>query len=202
MRIIGGSRKGRRLVPWEDTGIRPMRDFVRSALYSILYEFVPDARFLDLFAGTGSVGLEALSRGADSCVFVDASEYACGIVRRNLEMLGLMERGQVLCMDYEDAIDHLARRGRRFDLVFIGPPYGKGLAAAAVERVAAGRPFGLDPVVVAEVRKGEPLPESSGDLVRVDRRKYGDNELHFYRQLEEHGGRRANEEVDRPVDQR
>ncbi len=187
MRIIGGSRKGRTLVPWEDTGIRPMRDFVRSALYSILLDFVPEARFLDLFAGTGSVGLEALSRGAQSCVFVDASEYACGIVRRNLDMLELMEQGQVLCMDYADAIDHLGRRGRQFDLMFIGPPYGRGLAAAAVGRIAAGKLLGPDPVVVAEVRKREPLPGSSGGLVRVDRRKYGDNELHFYRRPDDHG---------------
>lgn len=187
MRIIGGSYKGRKLVPWEDSGIRPMRDFVRSALYSILLEFVPNARFLDLFAGTGSVGLEALSRGADSCVFVDASEYACGIIRRNLDVLGLMERGQVLCMDYAHAIDHLARRGRRFDLVFVGPPYGRGLAVAALQQIADGRLLGSDPVVVAEVRKRTPLPIQTGELTRVDRRKYGDNELHFYRRFDEHG---------------
>ena len=185
MRIIGGSRKGRKLVPWEDTGIRPMRDFVRSALYNILLEFVPEARFLDLFAGTGSVGLEALSRGANSCVFVDASDYACGIVRRNLDLLGLIEQSQVLCMDYSDAIDHLVRRGRQFDLVFVGPPYGRGLAAAAVGKISVGKLLGPDPVVVAEVRRREPLPGQVGNLIRVDLRKYGDNELHFYRRLEE-----------------
>jgi len=188
MRIIGGTRKGRKLVPWEDTGIRPMRDFVRGALYSILLEFVSEARFLDVFAGTGSVGLEALSRGADSCVFVDASAYACGIVRRNLALLELLEHGQVLCMDYADALGHLSRRGRRFDLVFVGPPYGRGLAASAVELIGVGKLLGPDPVVVAEVRKQAQLPEQTGVLVRVDHRRYGDNELHFYRRLDERQG--------------
>jgi len=79
MRIIAGSRRGHKLVDWEESGIRPMRDFVRSALFSILAELVPDAAFLDLYSGTGSVGLEALSRGARSCTFVDASAAACAI---------------------------------------------------------------------------------------------------------------------------
>src|SRR5512136_1739462 len=99
MRIIAGERRGRKLVEWEDSGIRPMRDFVRSALFNILSDFVTDAAFLDLFSGTGSVGLEALSRGACACTFVDQSADACGIVRRNLDALDFLARGDVVQSD-------------------------------------------------------------------------------------------------------
>jgi 16S rRNA (guanine966-N2)-methyltransferase len=181
MRIIAGSRRGRRLVPWEEAGIRPMRDFVRSALFNILVDLVPDARFLDLFCGTGSVGLEALSRGAREAVFVDRSEAACGIVRRNLAELGFGQQAKVVTQDFADAIDGLARRGRCFDLVFVGPPYDRGLEARALGRLGDGRLLAPGAVVVPEVRKGTPVAERYGRLVRIDVRAYGDNVLVFYR---------------------
>ena len=180
MRIISGSRKGRKLVDWEDAGIRPMRDFVRSALYNIISDLVPDARFLDLFAGTGSVGLEALSRGARECAFVDSSPEACAIVRRNLDRLGLIPKAQVIQADYQDGIARLARRGRRFDLVFVGPPYGRGLAARALALLGEGEIVAKGAIVATEVYKKEELAPAYGGLTRIDSRTYGDNTLHFY----------------------
>ena len=181
MRIISGSRKGCRLVSWEEEGIRPMRDFVRAALFNILGELVVDARFLDLFCGTGSVGLEALSRGAKECTFVDRSPAACAITRRNLGKLGFLSQGQVLETDFLSGIDHFARRGRRFDLVFVGPPYGKGLAEEALSRLGKGDILGPEAIVVTEVYKKEALSQSYGLLSKIDTRSYGDNTLCFYR---------------------
>jgi len=181
MRIIGGSRRSRRLVPWEEAGIRPMRDFVRTALFNILAELVSEARFLDLFCGTGSVGLEALSRGAREAVFVDRSPGACGIVRRNLDLLDFLDVGQVLQADFAEGIDRLQRRGRRFDLAFVGPPYGKGLADLALDLLGEGRLLAEGAVVVSEVRTGMELASSYGELQEIDRRTYGDNTLFFYR---------------------
>lgn len=184
MRIIGGSKRGRKLVEWEEAGIRPMRDFVRTALFNILADLVPEARFLDLFCGTGSVGLEALSRGASETVFVDRSRGACGIVRRNLDMLGFLDRGQVVQADFAEGIDHLRRRGRAFDLIFVGPPYGKGLADSALHLLGDGRLLAPEAIVTSEVRKGTEIALSYGKLQCVDRRTYGDNTLFFHR-LEE-----------------
>ena len=180
MRIISGTRKGRKLVDWEEEGIRPMRDFVRSALFNIISDLVPGARFLDLFCGTGSVGLEALSRGAQECVFIDSSKAACAITRRNLEKLRFLAQALVLPVDFRTGIDHVARRGRRFDLVFVGPPYGKGLAAAALTRLGMGDILAADAVVVAEVYKKEKIGTRYGVLSCIDRRDYGDNTLLFY----------------------
>jgi len=181
MRIIAGSRRGRKLVDWEESGIRPMRDFVRSALYSILGDFLPDAAFLDLYCGTGSVGLEALSRGARTCVFVDRSPGACRIVRRNLDALDFLESSQVIEGDAVRVIDELVRRARRFDLVFIGPPYHRDLVPPTLDALSDLRLLGDDPVVVAEIHRNERVAERFGGLTQVDLRRYGDNHLLFFR---------------------
>ncbi len=181
MRIIGGSLRGRRLVDWEEEDIRPVRDFVRTALFSIASDFVPEAVCLDLFAGVGTLGLEALSRGARSCLFVDDLREACGIIRRNLDELGLLGVGEVFEGDWEDAIDRYGRRGRRFDLVFVDPPYFQGLAVAALSKIAGAHLVTDDPLVVAAVHKTEDPGSTFGRLALADRRRYGDNVLYFYR---------------------
>ena len=181
MRIISGERRGRKLVEWEDSTIRPMRDFVRSALFNILSDFVPDAAFLDLFCGTGSVGLEALSRGARSCTFVDQSADACGIVRRNLDLLDFLTRGDVVQSDAIQAVELLGRLGRRYDLVFVGPPYYRELVPRALEALGGSALLTDDPVVAAEIHATEAISEAYGKLALVDRRRYGDNQLWFYR---------------------
>jgi 16S rRNA (guanine966-N2)-methyltransferase len=181
MRIIGGERRGRKLVEWEDSAIRPMRDFVRTAMFNILSDFVTDAAFLDLFCGTGSVGLEALSRGAKSCTFVDQSADACGIVRRNLDVLDFLTRGDVVQSDAIQAVESLGRLGRRYDLVFVGPPYYRDLVPRVLEALGSGALLGQDPVVAAEIHALESIGETYGALTLVDRRRYGDNQLWFYR---------------------
>jgi len=181
MRIIGGSHRGRQLVDWEASGIRPMRDFVRSALFNILVEIVPDSVFLDLYAGTGSVGLEALSRGATSCTFVDASSEACAIVRRNLDALDLLLVGEVFEADCLRMIDELSRRGRRFDVVFVGPPYYREIVPKTLHALGDGRMLTENAVVVAEIHKTEEADDVYGVLRLTDDRRYGDNRLLFYR---------------------
>jgi 16S rRNA (guanine966-N2)-methyltransferase len=181
MRIIGGSSRGRKLVEWQAAGIRPMRDFVRTALFNIIGETILEARFLDLFCGTGSVGLEALSRGAREVTFIDQSADACGIVRRNLDQLGFLDRARVLHVDYVEGIDYLERRGKKFDLVFVGPPYDKGLADAALRLFSERSILDPDAVVITEVRNKTTLDQQYGLLKQIDKRVYGDNVLDFYR---------------------
>ncbi len=181
MRIIGGTRRGRRLVDWKGEGIRPVRDFVRSALFNIIADFVPDALFLDLYCGSGSIGLEALSRGAKGCTFVDRSHTACGIVRQNLDALDLLSVGEVIEGEAVETVEHLKRRGRRFDLAFIDPPYRRGLVEATLEALGDGLILTPDPVVIAAVGRDEEVEARFGVLERVDERRYGDNRLLFYR---------------------
>ena len=193
MRIIAGSRGGRRLVEWEESGIRPMRDFVRAALFSILSDFVEDAAFLDLYCGTGSVGLEALSRGARSCTFVDRSRGSCAIARKNLDELDFLDVGEVIQSDCIEMIEGFARRARCFDLVFLGPPYYQELAPVTLAALGTGEILGPDPIVVAEIHHTEHLDDAYGMLELVDARKYGDNRLLFYRPQE--GGAEGGDDV-------
>jgi 16S rRNA (guanine966-N2)-methyltransferase len=181
MRIIGGSRRGRRLVEWDESGIRPMRDFVRSALFNIIDDFVGEASFLDLYCGTGSVGLEALSRGARSCTFVDQSHEACCIVRRNLDRLDFVSVGEVIESDAIEAIERLGNLGRRYDLIFVGPPYYHEWVPRTLERLGEGGLLAADPVVVAEIHHTESIADRYGRLGRADARRYGDNQLWFFR---------------------
>jgi len=187
VRIIGGDLKGRHLVDWEDAGIRPVRDFVRTALFNIIDDFVPDAVCLDLFCGSGSLGLEALSRGARRCIFVDASAGACRVVRRNLDAFDLLGSTEVIESDACDAVSHLVSRGRRFDLVFLDPPYFHGLTAAALAELADGRALTGDCLVVAATHHSEQLAKTDGVLEIVDHRRYGDNALTFLRRAEMNG---------------
>lgn len=161
-----------------------MRAQVRAALFNILNARsarVPGSRFLDLFAGTGSVGLEALSRGAAQAVFVDLSREAVALIRDNLKALGLNERAVIYHQDFISALVQLETEQQRFDLAFVGPPYGKGLAERALAALAQTHILNEDALVMAEIFKKETLPEAFGHLDRSDMRRYGDNVLVFYR---------------------
>lgn len=183
VRIIGGEKRGHRLAEWHGAGIRPLRDRVRTSLFDILGQRVVGAGFLDLFAGTGAVGLEALSRGAKAATFVDSSGKAIRIIRENLRRLGYQDRARVIKMDALEAIRSLARRGRKFDIAFVGAPYGGDLALRATAALGTFCPLAPEAMVVVEVfHKTEPA-QRYGELELQSVRDYGDTRLVFYRRL-------------------
>ncbi|MBC7220821.1 16S rRNA (guanine(966)-N(2))-methyltransferase RsmD [Candidatus Bipolaricaulota bacterium] len=188
MRISAGEYRGQRLAGPRGAGIRPLRDRVRLALFDTVRELVPGARFLDLFAGTGAVGLEALSRGAAHAVFVDGSAQAVRLVRENIRRLGCGPRAEVVEGDTFAALRSLARRKGEFDLVFVGAPYGTGLAPRTMEALAELRPLTAGAVVVAETFHKEPIADRYGPLVLELRRTYGETVLSFFRFVPEGGG--------------
>jgi len=176
MRIIAGSAKGRRLASPRGWGTRPLTDRVRQALFSSLGAEVIGGRVLDLYAGTGAVGLEALSRGAATCVFVEHDRDALGALRRNVTELGL--GGEIVA---DDVTRYLAHAGATVDLAFVDPPYTLPLASVSqvLERLEPRLADGA--TVVVHRRKGEEPPQTVFDLTLVDRRRYGDAELWRYR---------------------
>ena len=188
MRITGGTARGRKLYTpgRERTGIRPTGDRVREALFNILGGSVLQARVLDLFCGTGSVGLEALSRGAVLSVFVDYSQPALEMVRRSLLRIFPDRPAAVIRLDLSKKNGISALRAHRlcqepFDLVFLDPPYEKKLAQMAltvVDKTGLVRPGGT---MVAEERWKTPLPDQVGRLTLRQHRRYGETALWFYR---------------------
>ncbi len=178
MRVIAGTKRGRSLRAPKGLATRPVLARVREALFSMLGD-LDGARVLDLYAGTGAIGIEALSRGAETAVFVDSGVPPCRAIRENLDTLGL--EGEIMKMDAARAVDLLARGGRMFDFVFADPPYDLGLAADAVVRVCGSGILAPRGIVAVTARKTETLPKDAGDdrTILVDRR-YGDTRLAVY----------------------
>lgn len=179
MRIVAGQAKGRSLSVPPGNNVRPTTDRVREALFSILFEEVRGARVLDLFAGSGALGLEALSRGASTAVFVEQSRGAVSALRRNIEGCAVGDRVELLCMDALRALDRLAAKGELFDLVFLDPPYDTDLVARTLQDLWQRQLLAPGALIVAEQRAGAPLP-AAADLQLVDERRYGDTALRFF----------------------
>lgn len=183
MRIVGGKFKGHGLAGPNGSATRPTSDRVREAIFNILNHGIDgfvldDARVLDVFAGTGALGLEALSRGARFCQFVDESAEARGVIRRNADALGVIG----LCKIWRRDATRLGPAAPQpsFDLVFADPPYSKGLGARALQSLVDGGWLNPGAVVVLEEAAGAEIPAVSG-LSLVDRRDYGDTQVRFYR---------------------
>ncbi|MGI6003861.1 MAG: 16S rRNA (guanine(966)-N(2))-methyltransferase RsmD [Christensenellales bacterium] len=172
MRIIAGSAGGRRLVSPPGQNARPTHERVREAVFSMLTPFLSGGRVLDLFAGSGAMGLEALSRGMDEAIFVDADRGAVRTIQSNIEALGF-NRCRVLHMDALRALD---REKGPFDLAFVDPPYDAGLMMPALEKLAANKLIAPGARIVCERRFGDETPVPGAyDLLR--RRRYGIAEI-------------------------
>ena len=186
MRVIAGSVGGRRLVAPPGATTRPTSDRVREALFSILGPPPEGARVLDLFAGAGALGIEALSRGAAAAVFVDSSRAAWRCLRRNLEDLGLVEVSEIHLGDAVRFAERLAREAAGtsrapFHWIFLDPPYAAGLADRALAALGGAPVLAPGGALVVEHDRRSPPRQRHGSLVKADGRRYGDTELTFYR---------------------
>jgi 16S rRNA (guanine966-N2)-methyltransferase len=183
MRIVAGSLRGRALVAPADCAVRPTSDKVREAIFNILAHGTPDFSFtgvraLDLFAGTGALGLEAISRGAAFCLFVEEDAVARGLIRRNIEALGLTGVTKVFRRD----ATNLGPAGNRggFRLVFLDPPYERDLAARALVSAAAGGWLGPAAIAVIEESKRATVSLPEG-FAALEQRTWGDTQVVFAR---------------------
>ena len=194
MRVIAGTYRSRILRSLKGLALRPTSDRLRETLFNVLAPNISGARFADLFAGTGAIGIEALSRGATEVVFIEKHAPAAALIRKNLDSLGIRSGFTVLPIDVLRGLDMLASNAKRkdsgFDFIFLDPPYA---AAADYERVLKflGAADLLAPggMVIAEHRRNFDLPEKAESLPRFRVLKQGDAALSFYRR----GGAAAEE---------
>ena len=180
MRIITGSARGVRLKAPAGDGTRPTADRTREALFSMLGARVYDARVLDLFAGTGALALESLSRGAAHAVLVDRTTHA--ILVENAQRTKLAARVELRRGDVYGQVAALAREGRTFDLIFADPPYARGDNARVLAALDAGALLAADGLFVLEQGAGEQIVERSGSLSLMRERCYGAARICFYTQ--------------------
>ena len=184
MRIVGGKFNGHSIAPPHGSATRPTTDRVRESVFNILAHGIEGldiegARVLDLFAGTGAMGLEAISRGARFCQFVEESAEARGLVRKNADALGVIGLAKIWRRDAADLGPCSPQPA--FDLVFADPPYGKGLGERALASLVSGKWLNPGAIVVLEEAQKAEVSAIDG-LTLIDERDYGDTKIRFYRQ--------------------
>ena len=182
MRIIAGEARSRIIEAPKGPDTRPTLDRVRENLFNIIGAQVRGARVLDLFAGSGALSLEALSRGAAFAVMADIQRAASQCERQNAERLGFLERTRILNCSWQQALKKLAGEGERFDLIFLDPPYAMSGLDQVTEALVSV--CGKDALLVTEHRAGQPYPVADGWRC-VDQRKYGYAGLSMYRRGDE-----------------
>ncbi len=180
MRLTGGLDRGRRLRAPRGSATRPTSAKVREAIFNILGPPPPEA-VLDLYAGTGALGIEALSRGSASACFVEREPRALAALHRNMKELGLSERATILGATVRQAIDRLDDTEQRFSWVFMDPPYALGEAQQVLEALSGSSILSSGAVVIVEHDKRHVPPATAGSLHLTDRRYYGDTGVSFYR---------------------
>lgn len=190
MRIIGGLAKGRRLRSLKGTAFRPTMDKVRESVFSILGPRVEGSRFLDIYAGVGTAGLEALSRGATEATFVESHRPAGKLIQENAELCGFGKQARVIMAQAAQALARLRRESQAFDIVFADPPYGSGEVGAVMSRLGQWPEMVAEGgVLVLQRSRFEDPGETAGGLVRVRSVRFGETVVDYYRRKgSERGG--------------
>jgi 16S rRNA (guanine966-N2)-methyltransferase len=179
MRIIGGQARGRQIRLPTGCRIRPTADRVKESLFNILHP-VEGTSFLDIFAGCGNVGLEALSRGARGSVFVEKDLRLVEAIRENLRLLGFEGQGEVIAAGAQQGLSHLGKRGERFDILFADPPYDEDFLPEILRYLEGAELLAENGIIVLQHSVREDPKESlTRTLVMTDQRRYGDTRLSF-----------------------
>ncbi|NMB34310.1 MAG: 16S rRNA (guanine(966)-N(2))-methyltransferase RsmD [Clostridium sp.] len=181
LRVISGTARGHKLKTIKGNNTRPTSDRVKESLFSIIAGIIPNSNVLDLYAGTGSIGIEALSRGARLAYFVDKSRGCYALIKDNLENTKLVDRGYVVLADVFSALNRLGRDGNRFDIIFVDPPYGQGLIEETLKYIENNDIIGSRGIIIAEHDINDNIPAIIGGLKRYRQQKYGDTVMSFFK---------------------
>lgn len=182
MRVITGTAKGRRLKTPKGLTTRPTSDRVKESLFNIIGPQIAQAKFLDLYAGTGAIGIEAISRGADKSVFVEKKPQSARLIRQNLELTGLQEKAEILCLEANKAVRDLANTGRRFDIIFLDPPYLQDLVNKSLIEIEQYKALASGGLIISESSRLDVLLLQVGQLKLFRQERYGDTVLSFYQE--------------------
>lgn len=182
MRIIGGKYKGQHLVSFQADHIRPTTDRVKETLFNMIQSEIEGSRAVDLFSGTGSLGLEALSRGVESVLFVEKNKKSIAILQKNILKLKIDEPLQIINKDVFQFLK--SYEGPSFQLIFVDPPFTEQLADEVLEAICQSQIFAADSLVMIESARKEKLVDEYSRAVRVKKKEFGDKVLSFFRYKE------------------
>lgn len=180
LKIVGGALKGRRLKTYKGNVIRPTSEKIREAIFDILTSFFPEGAVLDLFAGTGSMGIEALSRGMRKAVFVEDNPRIISLLRKNISACQIEDRVELITLSVTKGLKLLQSRDDKFRIIFLDPPYEGNWVGRTLLNISDAHIVTNDGIVIAEHSSKEMVKSSYGNLVLDDRRKYGQTEVSFF----------------------
>lgn len=178
LRVIAGKSKGLKLKAIKGLQTRPTADRIKESLFNIIGSLVDKAAVLDLFAGTGALGIEAMSRGAETAVLVDSSRECINVIKENVRHTGFEETAEVYLNDYDRAVKALVRKDKKFDIVFLDPPYGEGLEFKAVELITQNNLLSDEGIIIIETE--EILEDRLSGMTKYDERSYGRTKISFF----------------------
>ncbi len=179
VRVISGSARGLKLNTPEDDRVRPTTDRVKESMFNIVQDWVYDSQVLDLFAGSGALGIEALSRGASQAVFCDNSLDSIKIIKSNIEKARVADRSQIVSGDFKRCLRDMGAKNQSFDMIFVDPPYYKGLFEEVLDTIRACKILKKDGIVIVEHDAKRPIGQVEG-LEVYKEKKYGITMLTFY----------------------
>lgn len=183
MRIIAGESKGKRIECRKGQDTRPTQDSVKESLFSIIAKDIPDARFLDLFSGTGNIALEALSRGAKRAVMIEKDQEAIKYIIKNINNLGYDTKSRAYKNEVVRAVEILGRKGEKFDVIFMDPPYKEELCTKVIHAIAKSNILADEGKIICEHHMFEDLAEELSGFTKIDERKYGKKVITFYQKI-------------------
>lgn len=181
MRIIAGKAKGRKLIPPATMETRPTLDRVKEAMFSMIQGYIPEGIVVDVFAGTGSLGLEAASRGAKEVYLIDKSSVTFPLLKENVDNLKFNDFCYPLNMDSYDALRLLSKKGKKFDIIFIDPPYCKEMIPEAIKIIKENDMLQEDGIIVTKIDSIEEIYEGYEDIKLTRSKKYGNTTVCFYK---------------------
>lgn len=184
MRVISGKARGLKLNAPKNDDVRPTTDRVKESLFNMINSYMMESEILDLFAGTGSLGIECLSRGADRCVFVDSSKESIGIIKANIKKARVEAESTVLNSDFKSAIKSLSLKNQSFDVIFMDPPYYKNMFSEALSGVDQYNLLKEEGIIIVEHDTKDEFPDSIGRLYKSKDKKYGNTTITFYKMEE------------------
>lgn len=186
MRVIAGIARGRKLLgPEGDAVTRPTLDRVKESIFSIIQNYIQDAVVVDVFSGTGSLGIEAASRGAEKCYLIDRNKVTFSYLSQNVQNLKFEDICTCVNGDSYENLKKLGKKGIKFDIIFIDPPYAKEMIPPAISIVEEQESLKRDGIIVCKIDSSEEIYEGGKKIELVDKRKYGNTTVLFYKYREE-----------------
>ena len=180
MRVTAGTLKNRKIKSREGRETRPTLERIKEAIFSIIGDKVVDAKFLDLYSGTGNIAIEALSRGAKRAVMIEQDKEALRIIIDNIDILGLTNVSRAYKNDVSRAIEILGRKNEKFDIIFLDPPYKENISISTIEKVSENNILAEGGIIISEHSIYEKMPEKIGNFVKYDERNYNKKIVTFY----------------------